>query len=155
MMHNKTILLVEDNPDDVALTLRTLHKSHINYKIVVVRDGVEALDYLFGTGTYADQGDRELPSVVLMDLGLPRLHGLEVIGRMRMDSRTKHLPVIVLTSSGREADLVASQNLRANGYIRKPVDLALFAEAVQELGLYWLLTDEVHEENKEKVSQHR
>ncbi|UCD29423.1 MAG: response regulator [Planctomycetota bacterium] len=143
-MSNKTILLVEDNPDDVTLTVKALNKSHISYHIVAVGDGVEALDYLFSTGKYADQQPAGLPALVLLDLSLPRLSGLEVLQRLRGDDRTRHLPVIVLTSSGKEKDLVDSQDLRANGYIRKPVELATFVEAVQELGLFWLLTNERH-----------
>ncbi|MHC4444918.1 MAG: response regulator [Planctomycetota bacterium] len=143
-MNSKTILLIEDNPDDVTLILRTLNKSHINYHVVTVGDGVEALDYLFGTGKYTDRVDAELPALIMLDLGLPRISGLEVLKRMRADDRTRHLPVIVLTVSGKEQDLLDSQGLGADGYIRKPLELSLFVGAVQELGLYWLLTDEVN-----------
>jgi len=150
-MYNKTILLIEDSPDDVILTVRTLNKSHIKYNIVTVGDGIEALDYLFGTGKYAERGPAELPALVLLDLKLPRLSGLDVLKRLRADERTKSVPVVILTSSGQEKDLIASHELWANGYIRKPIELSLFAEAVQELGLYWLLTDEAHPE-KQKVT---
>jgi CheY-like chemotaxis protein len=133
---------VEDNADDEALTVRALKKSNVLNKLVVVRDGVEALDYLFGTGIYAKKHDGALPSLVLLDLKLPKLDGLEVLRRLRTDERTKRLPVVVLTSSKEEQDLVASYNHGANSYIRKPVDFNQFTEAVQQLGMYWLMLNE-------------
>lgn len=136
------ILLVEDNPDDELLTLRALAKSRVANKIVVVRDGAEALDYLFGTGAYADHERDELPYIVLLDLKLPKLDGLEVLRRIRADERTSLLPVVILTSSDEEQDILDSYNLRANSYIRKPVDFARFVETVGQLGLYWLVLNE-------------
>jgi two-component system response regulator len=134
----KIVLLVEDNPDDVELTLRAFRKASISNEVVVARDGLEALDYLFGTG--AHEGERPtLPQVVLLDLKLPRVDGLEVLQRIRADRRTRLLPVVVLTSSREEQDLVRSYELGANSYVRKPVDFTQFVEATRELGLYWLL----------------
>jgi CheY-like chemotaxis protein len=141
-MKDKIILLVEDNPDDVKLTLRALKQCNIANKIVLASDGVEALDYLFGTGTHAGRDLSDRPAVVLLDLKLPRVDGLEVLRRMRADHRTKRLPVVVLTSSKEELDIVASYDLGANSYIRKPVDFDQFIEAVRQLGLYWLLLNE-------------
>jgi two-component system response regulator len=138
-MNDKVILLVEDNPNDELLTLRALQKSNIMNKVVVVRDGAEALDYLFGTGAYADRDTSLLPQVVLLDLKLPKLDGLEVLQRLRADKKIGLLPVVVLTSSDEEKDIVDSYRLGANSYIRKPVDFAQFSEAVRQLGLYWLL----------------
>jgi two-component system response regulator len=140
-MSDKMILLVEDNPDDEKLTLRALTKNNLS-KVVVVRDGVEALDYLFATGAYAGRDVSELPTVVLLDLKLPKLDGLGVLGRLRADERTKRLPVVVLTSSKEEQDLMGSYNLGANSYIRKPVDFTKFIEAVRQLGVYWLELNE-------------
>ena len=136
---SKVILLVEDNPDDVALTLRSLRQNGLANKVVVVGDGAEALDYLFRTGSYADREPGRLPEVVLLDLKLPKIDGLEVLRRIRADERTKLLPVVVLTSSDEEKDLVKSYKLGANSYVRKPVDFAQFSEAVRQLRLYWLL----------------
>lgn len=141
-MKDKIILLVEDNPDDELLTLRALKKSNILNKVVVARDGVEALDYLFGTGTYAERDTRLLPQVVLLDLKLPKMDGLEVLRQIRASELTALLPVVVLTSSDEEQDIVDSYRLGANSYIRKPVDFARFTEAVQQLGLYWLVLNQ-------------
>jgi CheY-like chemotaxis protein len=136
------ILLVEDNPDDVLLTQRAFKKSNISNRLVVARDGVEALDYLFGTGSYEGSEDNEMPVVVLLDLKLPRLDGLQVLERIRADERTRLLPVVILTSSKEQEDLVRSYSLGANSYIRKPVDFDQFLIAVQQLGLYWLVLNE-------------
>ena len=141
-MDDKVILLVEDNPDDEKLTLRALKKNNISNEVVVAHDGVEALDYLFGTGAHAGRDTSALPTVVLLDLKLPRVDGLEVLRRVREDERTKLLPVVVLTSSKEEQDLVKSYRLGANSYVRKPVDFTQFIEAVRQLGLYWLVLNE-------------
>ena len=150
-MNDKTILLVEDNPDDMELTLRAFKKSRILNQVVVARDGVEALDYLFATGAYAGR-DTSTPQIILLDLKLPKIDGLEVLRRLRTDDRTKLLPVIVLTSSSEAQDLVNSYELGANSYIRKPVDFDQFLEAVQQLGLYWLLLNEAPPVRKTKQS---
>jgi len=142
-MFDKTILLVEDNADDEALTVRALKKNNVANNLVVARDGVEALDYLFGTGAHAGRDTTMLPGLVLLDLKLPKLDGLEVLQRLRADERTRRLPVVVLTSSKEEPDLVKSYNLGANSYIRKPVDFNQFTEAVRQLGMYWLVLNEV------------
>ena len=139
----KTILLVEDNPDDVELTLRALKKHNIRNEITVVRDGVEALDYLFATGAYAERDKSTVPTVILLDLKLPKIDGLEVLRRLRADERTKLAPVVILTSSTEEKDMINGYGLGANSYIRKPVDFAQFSEAVGQLGLYWLLLNEL------------
>jgi len=141
-MKSNPILLVEDNPDDEALTLRALKKNHIVNEVVVAHDGVEALDYLFGTGAHAGRNLAEMPQVVLLDLNLPRIGGLEVLKRVREDERTKFLAVVVLTSSKEDEDLLKSYSLGANSYVRKPVDFAQFTEAVKTLGLFWLLLNE-------------
>jgi two-component system response regulator len=141
-MHDKVILLVEDNPDDEALTLRALKKNNIRNAVVVARDGAEALDYLFGTGASAGREAPELPQVVLLDLKLPKVDGLEVLRRLRAHPRTRLLPVVILTSSKEERDLVNGYALGANSYVRKPVDFAEFTEAVRQLGLYWLILNE-------------
>ncbi len=141
-MKSKTILLVEDNPDDVQLTLRALKKSNIMNEVVVVQDGIEALDYLFGTGKYQGRDSKILPQVVLLDLKMPRMDGLEVLQRLRKDERTKLQPVVILTTSSEDRDRVESYKLGANSYIRKPVDFNQFSEAVRQLGLYWLVLNE-------------
>lgn len=142
-MESKPILLVEDNPDDIDLTLFALTQSNIMNEVVVARDGVEALDYLFGRGRDVQRDLRQMPQVILLDLKLPRLDGLEVLRQIRADPRTRRLPVIILTSSNEEQDLVASYNLGANSYIRKPVDFGQFVEAVKQLGLYWLVLNQI------------
>jgi two-component system response regulator len=142
MASDKVILLVEDNPDDEALTLRALKANNICNQVDVARDGVEALDYLFATGAHADRKTAELPEVVLLDLKLPKLDGLEVLQRIRSDERTKLIPVVILTSSKEESDLVKGYERGANSYVRKPVDFDHFCEAVRQLGLYWLVLNE-------------
>jgi two-component system, response regulator len=140
-MSNGVILLVEDNPDDVDLTIRALGKRNIVNEVVVAHDGVEALDYLLGTGTYAGR-DGRLPAVVLLDLKLPKISGLEVLRRIRANEKTKLLPVVILTSSKEERDLIDGYSNGANSYVRKPVDFNQFADAIQYFGLYWLLVNE-------------
>ncbi|WP_254721772.1 response regulator [Kovacikia minuta] len=141
-MNGRSILLVEDNPDDEALAIRALQRSHITNEIVVVHDGVEALDYLFGTGAYADRDMTIQPTVILLDLKLPRLDGIEVLRRLRSNESTKLLPVVILTTSEEEQDLLNSYSLGCNSYVRKPVDFVQFSQAVQQLGMYWLLLNE-------------
>lgn len=138
-MHNKIILLVEDNPDDETLTLRALRKNQILNEIIVARDGEEALDFLFGTGSHAGRDTTIQPQLILLDLKLPKVDGLEVLKRLRADPRTALQPVAILTTSNEERDIVASYQLGANSYIRKPVDFDSFIEAVRQLGLYWLV----------------
>jgi CheY-like chemotaxis protein len=138
----KTILLVEDNPDDEALTIRALKRNHISNEIVIARDGVEALDYLFGMGSYIERDISIKPSVILLDLKLPRVDGIEVLRRLREDERTKLLPVVILTTSNEERDMLDSYSLGCNSYIRKPVDFLQFSEAIRQLGMYWLLINE-------------
>ena len=135
-MHRRFILLVEDSPDDEELTLMSLRKQDLGHEIIVARDGVEAIDFLFAQGQYAGRGDA-LPSVMLLDLKLPKLDGLGVLKRVRADNRTKHLPTVVLTSSSQDADILASYDLGANSYVRKPVEFSAFMDAVSTLGLYW------------------
>ncbi len=142
MMNNKIILLVEDNPDDVKLTMRALKKANVLNEVVVAQDGAEALDYLFGAGKYAGRDVNQKPQVVLLDLKMPKMDGLEVLQRIRADERTKLLPVVVLTTSSEDKDRVGSYQLGANSYVRKPVDFNQFTEAVRQLGLYWLLLNE-------------
>jgi two-component system response regulator len=142
MSHNNVILLVEDNPDDEALTLRALQKHKISNEVVVARDGVQALDYLFGTGDHAGRDATVLPQITLLDLKLPKVDGLEVLRRLRADPRTKLAPVVILTSSNEERDLLDGYGLGANSYVRKPVDFDQFAEAVRYLGLYWLVLNQ-------------
>lgn len=139
MTDNGTILLVEDNPDDAALTTRALSQGNLGNDVVLARDGVEALDYLFGTGAHAGRDPRRLPVVMLLDLKLPKIDGLEVLERVRADERTKLLPVVILTSSREEQDLMAGYRLGANSYVVKPVDFGSFVDAVRQLGLYWVL----------------
>ena len=141
-MGDKVILLVEDNPDDAALAERALEKNHVANEIVLACDGAEALDYLFCRGAYVERtGD--LPAVVLLDLKLPKIDGLEVLRRVRGDPHTRMLPIVVLTSSKEDQDMIASYSLGANSYIRKPVDFEQFMQAVGQLGLYWLVLNEV------------
>ena len=141
-MTNKSILLIEDNPDDEALAIRALKKSNLVNDIAIARDGVEALDYLFGTGQYEDRDTTDMPALILLDLKLPKIDGLEVLRRLRADERTKHLSVVALTSSSEEQDLIDSYNLHVNSYVRKPVDFNQFTEAVAQVGLYWLVLNE-------------
>lgn len=142
MKNTKNILLVEDNSDDEVLTLRALRKNRIDNPVVVVRDGAEALDYLFGRGSYADCSKSELPAVIFLDLKLPKVGGLEVLERLRLDQRTRLLPVVVLTSSREEQDVKEAYSLGANSYIRKPVDFKRFLDDVGRLGNYWLNLNE-------------
>jgi two-component system response regulator len=141
-MNDRVILLVEDNADDEALTIRALMKNNIKNEVVVARDGPEALDYLFGRRAYEGRDVSVLPQIVLLDLNLPKLDGLQVLRAIRGDDRTKRLPVVILTSSKQESDLVTGYDLGANSYVRKPVDFNAFAEAVRTLGLYWLILNE-------------
>jgi two-component system, response regulator len=142
-MRDKIILLVEDNPDDEALTLRALKKNDIQNQVIVARDGAQALDYLFGTtGEHEEHAPGVVPQLVLLDLKLPRVDGLEVLRRIRADERTRLLPVVILTSSREQRDLVEGYGCGANSYIRKPVDFGQFVEAVRQLGLYWLVLNE-------------
>ena len=138
-LESKMILLVEDNADDEELTLRALKKNHIGNKVFIVRDGAEALDFLFCTGIYADRDPHEMPQVTLLDLKLPKVDGLEVLRRLRADPRTHTLPIVILTSSNEERDVVEGYQLGANSYVRKPVDFNEFLEAARQLGLYWLV----------------
>jgi len=138
-LQSKVVLLVEDNPDDVELTLRAFKKYNIMNEVVIVSDGAEALDYLFGKGKYAGRDISKLPEVVLLDLKLPKVDGLEVLQRLRADERTKHLPVVILTSSNEELDMINGYKLGANSYVQKPVEFTQFSEAVGRLGIYWLL----------------
>lgn len=142
MTSERVILLVEDNPDDQALTLRALEKNKITNKVVVAGDGVEALEYLFGTGRFAGRDLTQPPELILLDLKLPKVDGLEVLRRLRADERTRLLPVVILTSSNEEGDRMRGYGLGANSYVRKPVDFTQFTQAVQQLGLYWLLLNE-------------
>lgn len=138
-MSNRNILLVEDNPDDEMLTLRALRRNELTSDVKVVRDGAEALDYLFAEGAYAERNQADLPAVVLLDLMLPKIGGLEVLQRLRGDERTRLLPVVILTSSDEQRDMVDGYSFGANSYVRKPVEFSEFSNAVSELGLYWML----------------
>jgi two-component system, response regulator len=149
-MENKTILLVEDNSGDVALTIRALKKANILNEMVVAKDGVEALDYLFCTGTFAGQDPQKKPELVLLDLKLPRIDGLEVLKRLRANPSTRLLPVVILTSSNEERDIIKSYELGCNSYIRKPVDFDQFIEAVRQLGLYWLVLNQTLPEYRQE-----
>jgi two-component system, response regulator len=142
MTNNKWILLVEDNPDDVELTRRAIEKNKILNELVVTRDGAEALDFIFGEGAYTGRDPGIMPTIVLLDLKLPKIDGIEVLKRLRNDARTAYIPVVILTSSREEQDIINSYSSGCNSYIRKPVDFAQFNEAVQTLGLYWLLMNE-------------
>jgi two-component system response regulator len=142
-MKDKTILLVEDNRRDEALTLRALKKSNIVNDVFIARDGVEALDYLFCTGPHAARDPQLMPQIILLDLKLPKLDGLQVLQRIRADERTKHLPVVVFTSSTEQEDLVNSYGLGANSYVRKPIEFEQFLEAARQLGIYWLIVNEI------------
>lgn len=141
-MNSKYIFLIEDNPGDIELTKRALKKGHIMNELVVAENGQEALDYLFNTGEYAGQPVHRLPTLTLLDLKLPLIDGLEVLKRIRASERTHRMPVVILTSSIEEQDLASSYDLRVNSYIRKPVDFTQFVEAIQHLGLYWLVLNE-------------
>src|SRR3989304_44744 len=141
-MSDKKILLVEDNPDDIELTRRALRSNNIGNEMVVAQDGVEALDFLFGTGKYAGRNMHDLPVVVLLDLKLPKVDGLEVLKKIRAENLTKRLPIVILTSSKEEHDLLNGYNFGANSYIRKPVDFNQFTEAVRQLHLYWMVLNE-------------
>jgi two-component system response regulator len=142
MTRSSVILLVEDNPDDVDLTLNAFEKSQLTNVIVVARDGAEALDYLFATGAHAERDSRVMPAVVLLDLKLPKVDGLGVLRRIRGEERTRRLPVVVLTSSNEQRDIISSYDLGANSFVRKPVDFNEFVVAARQLGLYWLVFNE-------------
>ena len=139
---NKVILLVEDNPDDAALTLRAFKRSHVANPIAEVRDGIEALDFLFARGVHSDRVGAPLPTLIILDLKLPKLDGLGVLKAIREDERTRLLPVVILTSSKEEQDLISGYSLGANSYVRKPVDFSEFLEAVKVLGIYWLMMNQ-------------
>jgi len=142
-MNERIILLVEDNPDDEELTLLALKKGNILNEVIVAHDGVQALDYLFAAGPYADRESSRMPQLILLDLKLPKLDGLEVLKRLRADARTELIQVVILTSSSEDEDMIASYRNGANSYVRKPVDFHQFVEAVKQLGMYWLLLNEV------------
>ena len=147
--NSRTILLVEDNPSDIGLTRRAFEKSRITNNLVVAEDGQEALDYLWGTGSHAGRNVSDLPSLMLLDLKLPKVAGLDVLRRIREDARTRRLPVVILTTSNEEQDIAAGYDLGVNSYIRKPVDFKQFATALEQLGLYWLVMNEVPPKVKE------
>ncbi|HEY4128850.1 MAG TPA: response regulator [Gammaproteobacteria bacterium] len=142
-MDEMMILIVEDNPDDEEMTLRSLSQAGLANDVQVVRDGVEALDFLFGTGPYAGRDMTRMPTVMLLDLKLPKLNGIDVLNRMRKDDRTRNLPVVILTSSSEDEDMVRSYNSGANSYVRKPVIFSDFVGVVSQLGMYWLLLNQV------------
>jgi len=144
---DETILLVEDNPDDVELTMRAFRKNNIANNVVVARDGVEALDYLFGQSAYAGRNTAETPRLILLDLKMPKMDGLHVLEHLRADARTRLTPVVILTSSQEDQDLVSGYKSGANSYVRKPVDFSQFLEAVRQIGLYWLLINERPDKN--------
>jgi len=141
-MKERKILLVEDRQDDIDLTLRSLKDNKITNKVDVVRDGAEALDYIFATGVYSENDIQDFPAVVLLDIKLPKIDGMEVLRRIREDKRTKMIPVVILTSSKEESDLINGYNLGCNSYVRKPVEFEEFTKAIKEVGLYWLLLNE-------------
>lgn len=147
-MENKIILLVEDNLDDVELTLHAFKKNNIRNEVIVVNDGAAALDYLFGKGNYSNRDMDIMPTIILLDLQLPKIGGLEVLRQIRANNQTKFLPVVILTSSKEEQDIVQGYSLGVNSYVRKPVDFNRFTEAVNQLGLYWLLLNELPSMNK-------
>jgi two-component system response regulator len=142
LTEKKVILLVEDNPDDEVLTLRALRKNHIRNDVVVARNGADALDYLFGTGVHAGRDLTVMPQLILLDLKLPKIGGLEVLRRLRADERTRLLPIVILTSSNEEQDRINGYGLGANSYVRKPVNFGEFIDAVSQLGLYWLILNQ-------------
>lgn len=142
MTQKSVLMLVEDNPDDEELTLLAFEQNNISNEVVVAHDGVEALDYLFGTGLYTERDMSVMPALILLDLQLPRINGLEVLRRLRADNRTKLIPVVILTTSTEQQDLINSYNLGCNSYIRKPVDYDQFLTAVHQLGMYWLILNE-------------
>jgi two-component system response regulator len=142
-VQEKPILLVEDNPDDEVLTLRALQKNNIRNEVIIVRDGEQALHYLFGEGAYAGRDVTQMPQVVLLDLKLPKISGLEVLRRLRAAERTRFLPVVILTTSNEDQDRLQGYSLGANSYVRKPVEFDRFIEAVRQLGLYWLILNEL------------
>ncbi len=143
MFQGKKILLIEDNPDDIELTLRAFKKNNIMNEVIVKSDGMEALDYFFGKNGIADQKNDEFPILILLDLKLPKIDGIDVLKKLRKDERTKLIPVVILTSSREPADLLACYKLGCNSYIRKPVDFTLFTDMVRQLGFYWLIMNEV------------
>lgn len=147
-MNKKVILLIEDNQDDEMLTLRAMKKNNILNEVIVLRDGEEALDYIFAKGKYEGRDATEVPQVILLDLNLPKVSGLEILRRIREDERTCLFPVVVLTSSNSEKDMVESYKLGANSYIRKPVDFDQFVDSVKQLGLYWLVLNEIPADTK-------
>ena len=142
MMSMPILLLVEDNADDEALTLRALKKNNLHNEVVIARDGVEALDYLFGTGVHAGRDLTIMPQVILLDLKLPKVDGLQVLQRLRANEQTRLLPVVILTSSKEQQDVISGYSLGANSYVRKPIDFSQFMESVRQLGLYWLIVNE-------------